>query len=80
MVSHMRPDQRIQCTLQVQARFSLCPSSSFLSVLLAFAGFDSGPWQGQAQRLMRVFAPKTQILDVDAYGPIGTMGCQGVTE
>ena len=42
MVSHMRPDQRIQCTLQVQARFSLCPSSSFLSVLLAFVGFDSG--------------------------------------
>jgi hypothetical protein len=39
VVSHMRPDQRIQCPLQVQGRFSLCPSSSFLRVLLALKGF-----------------------------------------
>jgi hypothetical protein len=38
----MRPDQRIQHALQVQARFSLCPSPSFLGVLLALDGFDFG--------------------------------------
>ena len=58
MVSHMRPDQRIQGPLQVQAPFSLCPSSTFLRVVLALDGFDSRSRQGQTQRLMRVFPPK----------------------
>ena len=64
MVSHMRPDQRIQGPLQVQAPFSLCPSSTFLRVVLALDGFDSRSRQGQTQRLMRVFTPKTQILEL----------------
>ena len=51
MVSHMRPDQRIQGPLQVQAPFSLCPSSTFLRVVLALDGFDSRSRQGQTQRL-----------------------------
>ena len=57
MVSHMRPDQRLQGPLQVQAPFSLCPSSTFLRVVLALDGFDSRSRQGQTQRLMRVFPP-----------------------
>ena len=58
MVSHMRPDQRIQGPLQVQAPFSLCPSSTSLRVVLALDGFDSRSRQGQTQRLMRVFPPQ----------------------
>ena len=64
----------IQGPLQVQAPFSLCPSSTSLRVVLALDGFDSRSRQGQTQRLMRVFPPPTQRLDADADGPIGPMG------
>ncbi|PON12327.1 hypothetical protein C2W62_40195, partial [Candidatus Entotheonella serta] len=57
----MRPDQRIQCPLQVQAPFSLCPSSTLLRVVMALDGFDSRSRQGQTQRLMRVFNPPKKL-------------------
>src|SRR5918999_717746 len=74
----MRPHQRIQRPLQVQARFSLCPSPSFLGVLLGVDRSYSGQWEGHPERAMSISPAQTPVLDVDAHGALGTMGCLGV--
>ena len=78
VVSHMRSDQRIQHALQVQAPFSLCPSSSFLRVLLAVNRFAPRQRQGDTERAVPLSSTQTPVLDPDAHGQIGTMGCLSV--
>jgi hypothetical protein len=58
VVSHMHSRQRIQCALQVQGRFSLCPSPSFLGLLLGLIALILDNGKGTLKELCGYLPPK----------------------